>query len=70
MSKECALEFFQRVAAMRHAQNKYYESRSFRDLAKAKKLEREIDGYIARGMAYLDSQKPSENPQQTLNFGM
>lgn len=68
MSRECAQNFFLRVAAMRQAQKKYYENKDYRSLTIAKKLEREIDGYIERGMNYLDMQHQLQNQQQVLQF--
>lgn len=54
-----AVNFMQRVAAMRKAQIDYYMNRNIRNLTIAKKLEKEVDNYIAAGMIYLD-----EHPQQ------
>lgn len=45
-------EFFDKVAAMRDAQKKYFKSRSRFDLDAAKRLEKEIDNEIARVAAY------------------
>lgn len=68
MSKQAAIDFFQRVAAMRAAQNRYYNDRTYQSLAKAKKLEKEVDGYIERGMNYLDKLHEQQNQQQTIKF--
>ena len=42
-----AREFFYKVKAMREAQQRYFKFRTSDELAKAKKLEREVDAYIA-----------------------
>lgn len=68
MSKQAAIDFFQRVAAMRAAQTRYYNDRTYQSLSKAKKLEKEVDGYIERGMNYLDKIHEQQNQQQTIKF--
>lgn len=68
MSKQAALDFFQRVAAMRAAQTRYYNDRTYQSLSKARKLEKEVDGYIEKGMNYLDKVHEQQNQQQTIKF--
>lgn len=58
-------EFFDKVAAMRDAQKKYFKSRSRFDLDTAKRLEREIDDEITR-VAAIDNNKPAGPTQLTL----
>ncbi|MDY6302421.1 MAG: hypothetical protein SPL96_11090 [Bacteroidales bacterium] len=58
-------EFFDKVAAMRDAQKKYFKSRSRFDLDTAKRLEREIDDEIARVEA-IERDKPAGPTQLTL----
>ncbi len=54
-------EFFDKVAAMRDAQKKYFKSRSRFDLDAAKRLEKEI----AR-VAAIENNKPAGPTQLTL----
>lgn len=68
MSKQAAIDFFQRVAAMRAAQIRYYNDRTYQSLSKARKLEKEVDGYIEKGMNYLDKLHEQQNQQQTIKF--
>lgn len=58
-------EFFDKVAAMRAAQKKYFKSRSRFDLDAAKRLEKEIDNEIAR-VAAIQNNKPAGPTQLTL----
>ena len=58
-------EFFDKVAAMRDAQKKYFKSRSRFDLDAAKRLEKEIDNEIAR-VADIQNNKPAGPTQLTL----
>lgn len=68
MSYNCAQEFFLRVSAMRNAQKRYYKDRTYTSLGVAKKLEREVDGYIEKGMQYLDSLPKNTDQQLTFEF--
>lgn len=68
MSKQAAIDFFQRVTAMRAAQKRYYNDRTYQSLSKARKLEREVDGYIEKGMNYLYKIHEQQNQQTTINF--
>lgn len=54
-----AVAFMQRVYTLRKAQKNYFKTRSYRDLAMAKKLEQEIDNELAKIMHYLDN-KPQQ----------
>lgn len=58
-------EFFDKVAAMRDAQKKFFKSRSRFDLDTAKRLEREIDDEITR-VAAIENDKPAGPTQLTL----
>lgn len=58
-------EFFDKVAAMREAQKKFFKSHSSFDLQEAKRLEREIDGEIAR-VAAIEGPNKSGPTQLTL----
>ena len=58
-------EFFDKVAAMRAAQKKYFKSRSRFDLDTAKRLEKIIDDEIARVEA-IENNKPAAPTQLTL----
>lgn len=49
------IAFMQRVHTLRTAQKNYFKTRSYRDLAMAKKLEKEIDDELAKMMHYLDT---------------
>lgn len=58
-------EFFDKVAAMRAAQKKYFKSRSSFDLHEAKRLEKIIDDEIARVEA-IENNKHAGPTQLTL----
>lgn len=58
-------EFFDKVAAMRDAQKRFFKSRSRFDLDESKRLEREIDNEIARVSAF-ENNKPAGPTQLTL----
>jgi len=58
-------EFFDKVAAMRDAQKKYFKSRSRFNLDAAKRLEKIIDDEIARVEA-IENNKPAGPTQLTL----
>lgn len=58
-------EFFDKVAAMRDAQKKYFKSRSRFDLDTAKRLETEIDNEITRVNSICNN-KPAGPTQLTL----
>ena len=58
-------EFFDKVAAMRDAQKKYFKSRSRFDLDTAKRIEKIIDDEIARVEA-IENNKPAGPTQLTL----
>ena len=58
-------EFFDKVAAIRDAQKKYFKSRSRFDLDAAKRLEKIIDDEIARVEA-IENNKPAGPTQLTL----
>lgn len=58
-------EFFDKVAAMRDAQKRFFKSHSSFDLQESKRLEREIDNEIARVVA-IQNNKPAGPTQLTL----
>ena len=58
-------EFFDKVAAMRDAQKRFFKSHSSFDLQESKRLEREIDNEIAR-VAAIQNNKPAGPTQLTL----
>lgn len=68
MSKQAAQDFFMKVVELRTAQKKYYQTRDFRDLSKAKKIEKEVDEIITRGLDYITRWHESQLTQTTLNF--
>lgn len=68
MSRESAQNFFLRVAAMREAQKRYFETRTFADMHRAMKLENEIDGYIQKGMDFLDKEHQLQQHQYIIQF--
>ncbi len=68
MSKQAAQDFFMKVVELRTAQKKYYQTRDFRDLSKAKKIEKEVDEVIAKGLDYINRWHESQLTQTTLNF--
>lgn len=68
MSKQAAQDFFMKVVEMRTAQNRYYETRDFRDLSKAKKIEKEVDAIIERGLDYIEKWHASQFHQTALQF--
>ena len=53
-------EFFDKVAAMRDAQKRYFKSRSSFDLREAKRLEKVIDDEIARVGAIVENKQPQQ----------
>lgn len=58
-------EFFDKVAAMRDAQKRFFKSHSSFDLQESKRLEKEIDNEIAR-VADIQNNKPAGPTQLTL----
>lgn len=58
-------EFFDKVAAMRDAQKRFFKSHSSLDLQESKRLEKEIDNEIAR-VAAIENNKPAGPTQLTL----
>lgn len=68
MSKQATQDFFMKVVELRAAQKKYYETRDFRDLSKAKKIEKEVDAIIDRGLDYISKWRESQLTQTTLQF--
>lgn len=68
MSKQAAQDFFMKVVELRKAQKRYYETRDFRDLSKAKKIEKEVDAIIDRGLDYISKWRESQLTQTTLQF--
>lgn len=68
MSKQAAQDFFMKVVELRTAQKRYYETRDFRDLSKAKKIEKEVDAIIEKGLEYISKWHESQLTQTTFNF--
>lgn len=68
MSKQAAQDFFMKVVELRTVQKKYYETRDFRDLSKAKKIEKEVDAIIDKGLDYISKWRESQLTQTTLKF--
>lgn len=60
MSKQGAMQFFLLVAEMRKAQKDYFRARNHGALIRSRELERQVDGYIERGMKYIDDNTPKQ----------
>lgn len=60
MSKQGAMQFFHLVRKMREAQKEYFKTRIHGVLVRSRQLEKEVDGYIERGMRYIDDNTPKQ----------
>lgn len=60
MSKQSAMQFFLVVAKMREAQKDYFRTRNHGALIRSRELERQVDGYIGRGMRHIDDNAPKQ----------
>ena len=64
-----AKEFFDKVCAMREAQNRYFKYRTSDELSKARQLEKIVDDEIRRVLALLPpSDRESMGPPSFLSF--